>query len=97
MFIVSSSSRSTQFKFSQIAQHSLSTKSIPIPSKIRSERLIPCDDALLSAANKRFVLLFNMNHPEMLHVFDMQTNETKEYQWDEGILIEKCHVFFSDQ
>ena len=88
------SSRSTPFKFSQIAQHSQSSKSVPVPSKKPSQRMIPCDDALLSAANKRFVLLFNMNHPEMLHVFDMQTNQTKEYQWDEGILIEKRHVFF---
>lgn len=88
------SSRSTPFKFSQIAQHSQPSKSVPLPSKKPS---IPCDDALLSAANKRFVLLFNINHPEMLHVYDMQTNQTKEYQWDEGILIEKRHVFFSDQ
>lgn len=87
--------KSTQFKFSQLAQHSQPSKSLPLPTRKSSFRqTIPCNDALLSAANKRFVLLFNINHPVLLHVFDMNNNQTKEYQWDEGVVIE-IDFFFS--
>jgi hypothetical protein len=82
-------SRSQPFKFSTISQNwQQQQKIIPTPAKKPLPRIKPCDDALLSAANKRFVLLYNMNTINILYIFDMQKDETKELPWIEGILIE---------
>jgi hypothetical protein len=56
-----------------------------------SQRTIPCDDALLIGANKRFALLYNMNITNILFIYDIQKDDTKEFQWDEGILVRKNH------
>jgi hypothetical protein len=85
--------RSNKFKFPKISQNvQQKPKSSMTPSKKISQRTIPCDDALLIGANKRFVLLYNMNIANMLYIFDMQKDETKEFQWDEGILVRKRHL-----
>jgi len=82
-------SRSQPFKFSTISQNwQQQQKTIPTPAKKSLPQTKPCDDALLSAANKRFVLLYNMNTINILYIFDMQKDETKELPWIEGILIE---------
>ena len=59
-----------------------------------AQRTIPCDDALLIGANKRFALLYNMNITNILFIYDIQKDDTKEFQWDEGIFSKK-NPFFS--
>ncbi|CAF2849276.1 unnamed protein product [Rotaria sp. Silwood2] len=88
---------SDQFKFSKISQnlrqqHQHQQKSSVIPSKKISQRSIPCNDALLVGANKRFVLLYNMNIPNILYIFDIQKNEPKETHWDEGDILSLGHI-----
>ncbi len=88
--------RSNQFEFSKVSQHwrqQQQQKITPTPLKRISKQTRPCDEALLAGANKRFVLLYNMNVSNMLYVFDVQKDETKEFQWDEGILVRKKFLY----
>ncbi|CAF4770370.1 unnamed protein product [Rotaria sp. Silwood1] len=88
--------KSGQFKFSKIShnlqQQQQQQKSSVILSKKISQGSIPCDDTLLIGANKRFVLLYNMNTPNILYIFDTQENEPKEIHWDEGDILSLGHV-----
>jgi hypothetical protein len=79
--------RSDQFKFSKLSQNwKQEQKTKVISPKKPSQRTIPCNDALLVGANKRSVLLYNMNVANILYIYDIQKDETKEFQWDEGTL-----------
>jgi hypothetical protein len=85
--------RSNQFQFSKISQNWRQQKTTPTPLKRIPKQTRPCDEALLAGANKRFVLLYNMNVSKILYVFDVQKDETKEFQWDEGILVRKNFLY----
>ncbi|CAF1288436.1 unnamed protein product [Adineta steineri] len=80
-----SNNTSNQFKFSNISQNLQQQQNkTTVPLKKIPKQTISCDDALLAAANKRFVLLYNMNTPSLLYVFDTEKDDTKEFHWDEG-------------
>ncbi|CAF0812885.1 unnamed protein product [Rotaria sordida] len=84
---------SDQFKFSKISHNwRQQQKSSVIQSEKISQRSIQCNDALLIGANKRFVLLYNMNIQNILYIFDTQKNEPKEIQWEEGDILSLGHV-----
>lgn len=81
--------RSEQFKFSQLSQNLQQQKQqqpINTDQKKLPRRTMSCDDTLLTGANKRFVLLYNMNIVNILYIYDIQKDETKEFPWDESII-----------
>ncbi|CAF3205443.1 unnamed protein product [Rotaria socialis] len=88
---------SGDFQFSKMSQHlrqqqqqqqqQQQKKTTMTLSKKLSHQSISCDDALLVGANKRYVLLYNMNISSILYLFDTQTNESKEILWDEGDIL----------
>ncbi|CAF1092793.1 unnamed protein product [Rotaria magnacalcarata] len=86
--------RSGDFQFSKMSQHlrQQQKKTTMTSPKKSSHQSISCDDALLVGANKRYVLLYNMNISSILYLFDTQTNETKEILWDEGDILSVGHV-----
>ncbi|UJR27844.1 hypothetical protein I4U23_009109 [Adineta vaga] len=85
-----------QFKFSKVSQNwqrQQQQQNITItPVKEVLIHTVPCDSALLSAANKRFILLYNMNTSNILYVCDTQKDETKEFHWDEGEIYSIGHA-----
>ncbi|CAF1472375.1 unnamed protein product [Adineta ricciae] len=83
----------SQFNFAKVSQHFQRQQNFTTaPRKKISKPTVPCNDALLTAANKRFILLYNMNTPKLLYFFDTQKDETKEFPWDEDVILSLGHV-----
>lgn len=77
-------SNEKKFNFSNLSKYSRQPKQSPYSTNKYPSSNISCDSALLSAANKRFVLLYNINSVNKLYIFDMENDRTKDFPWNEG-------------
>jgi len=93
----SSQNGSNRFRFSNLSnshydQSLKSTSPTENPSTTIYSTRLSCENALLMASSKHYVLLYNIEISNQLYMFDIQTRQIKEQHWDEGAILSVGYV-----
>lgn len=93
--------RSNRFRFSNLSNSHYDQSLQPTSPREKSSITIystrlSCENALLMASSKHYVLLYNIEISNHLYMFDIQTRQIKEQFWDEGMCPQGDVFCFND-